>query len=154
MKVDVWVSKQLIESAIQRGNLVYTGPDFFDKTPQDGGEWRVAVTTRISSASVIRGRIYMRLYFGQPQIIGALEPDAPEFAPEQWHTLRLRVEQNGDVSLYQDEILISKGKLSPEMRVGTVGGHPGLYAYHNTYFNPNYVFGGMMLVDNWEVRCW
>lgn len=153
VKVDVWVNKQLIQSAIQRGNLLVVGPDIFDKTPQDGGEYHVAATTEITSDTVRNGKIYLRLY-SMGRIIGSIEPDAPEFTPEQWHTNRMRLEQNGDVSLYQDETLVSKGKLTSESRAGSVGGHPGLYAYHNTNRNPNYVFGGMMLVDNWEMRCW
>lgn len=97
--------------------------------------------------------MYLRLNHGGPNAaIGTLEPDAPEFVPEQWHTIRVFIEQNGDVRLYQDGILVSRVKLTPDSRAGTVGGHTGIYAYN--WYKTTTSFAGTLLVDNFEIRCW
>ncbi len=150
-KADIWASKELVETATQAANNIII-LDMFDKTPQDGGDWHTALQVAINRNSISRGKVYLRLYHSPPGEIAPTESNAPEFATEQWHNIRILVEQNRDAKLYQDEFLVAKGTLPTEDRLGTVGGHLGLYAYN--WYRSSPPLKGMLLHDNWEIRCW
>jgi hypothetical protein len=150
-KEDVWVSRELLETGTQGRNYFVIGPDVFDKWPRDGGEWSSAVQATIQN-SLFSGKVYLRLkLLSSPSQFPPLEPNAPEFTSDQWHTVSIFIEQNRAVRLYQDGLLVSKGTLPEEKRAGTIGGHPGLYAWQ---YKTSPAFTGILLVDNYEIRCW
>jgi hypothetical protein len=153
VKDDVWVSKELLELATKPRNIL-DPLDMFDKTPQDGGTWSSSLQANLSPQSVSQSKIYLRLIsFSETdaKIYAPLESNAPEFTPEEWHTLSIYLEPNRDVRLYQDGKLVSKGTLPLNKRVGLVGGHPGLYFYDYYKSSPAKAY---LLIDNWEMRCW
>jgi hypothetical protein len=149
---DIWMSKELVETATQGSNTVVVGPDIFDRTPQDGGEWHSALQAVLNRKSISLGEVYLRLSHYPPGEIAPIESSAPEFTPEQWHVIQIYIEQNREVRLYQDGLLVAKGTLPTENRFGTVGGHPGLYAYN--WYENSPPLKGMLMIDNWEIRCW
>ena len=148
---DVWVSRELLDTGTQGRNYFVVGPDVFDKWPRDGGEWSSAIQAVIQN-SLFGGRVYLRLkLLSSPSQFPPLEPNAPEFTPDQWHIVSIFVGQNREIRLYQDGFLVSKGILPEEKRVGTIGGHPGLYGWQ---YKTSFPLKGMLLVDNYEIRCW
>ena len=149
---DVWVSKELIETATEGENLVVVGPDIFDKTPEDGGAWHSALQAALVKESVADGRVYLRLVHRPPGLLAPVESGAPEFTSDNWHTVRISIDQDRGVSLYQDGALVARGKPSDDSRSGVVGGHPGLYAYNWHQFSPP--LAGTLLVDNYQITCW
>lgn len=155
VKEDIWASKDLVETATTARNYLGIGPDIFDKHPGDGGKWSSALQAVLDSGSIFRGKAYLRLRsFDETNrgITAPRDPNAPEFTPEQWHTVSIYIETNRDVMLYQDGQLVSKGTLPLHNRVGLVGGHTGIYAYH--WYQSSPPIKGFLLVDNWEIRCW
>jgi hypothetical protein len=152
VKEDVWISKELVESATTTNNHLVVGPDIFDKIPQDGGGWHSALQAVLNRRSISLGKVYLRLYHYPPGEIAPIESGAPEFMPEQWHTVRIYFDQNRNVRLYQDGLLVATGTMPVDNRLGTVGGHPGLYAYN--WYKSSPPLKGMLLIDNWEIRCW
>jgi len=146
--VDVWASKELVETATQGNSAVLL--DMFDKTPTDGGEWHTALQAMLNRNSILRGKVYLRLWHSGA--IGSIESSAPEFTTEQWHNIRIVMGQNREATLYQDGLLVAAGTMPAEDRLGTVGGHVGLYSYY--YYKSSPPLKGMLLHDNWQIRCW
>jgi hypothetical protein len=141
---------------IPTGNLLSLrleiGPDIFDKTPEDGGAWRSALQAALVKESVADGRVYLRLVHWPPGLLAPVESGAPEFTSDNWHTVRISIDQDRGVSLYQDGALVARGKLTDDSRSGVVGGHPGLYAYNWHQFSPP--LAGTLLVDGYQITCW
>jgi hypothetical protein len=150
-RVDVWANRDLIDSAILLGNITVIGPDVFDDAPEAGGNYHTAMQAALTQDSVVHGKVYPRLFHAPAGALGTIEPNAPEFTPEQWHTIRILVDQNRDAKLYQDGILVSTSKLTPDSRAGSAGGHTGLYVWQR---KSNPIYKGMLLTDNCEITCW
>jgi hypothetical protein len=128
------------------------GPDIFDKTPEDGGAWHSALQAALVKESVADGRVYLRLVHWPPGLLAPVESGAPEFTSDNWHAVRISIDQDRGVSLYQDGALVARGKLTDDSRSGVVGGHPGLYAYNWHQFSPP--LAGTLLVDGYQITCW
>lgn len=151
-RLDVWVSKELVASATKGENSLVLGPDVFDKCPDDGGEWHSAFQVVLNRNSVFGRKVYLRLVHWPPGELGPVESFAPEFTAEKWHSILVVLEANRELKLYQDGQLVGRGLLTSDSRVGTVGGHPGLYAYNWYKLSPP--LQGMLLIDNFEIVCW
>ncbi|MFZ7126870.1 MAG: hypothetical protein ACOWWM_12020 [Desulfobacterales bacterium] len=150
---DVWVSSELVETATHNGNHLVVGPDVFDLTPADGGESRSAVQVVLNKDSLVGGKHYLRIYNREAGgTLGKVLKGAPEISPEKWHRINLFVGDQGDIVLYQDDEPVSFAKYPSTHRLGTVGGHPGLYA--GRFIPAGNPLKGWMLVDNFEIRCW
>lgn len=150
-EVDIWASKELVETTTQGGNHSVV-LDLFDRTPQDGGEWHSALQAAVNRRSVSLGKVYLRLYHYPPGEIAPIQSTAPEFTAERWHNIRLVMGQNREATLYQDGLLVATGTMPTDDRLGTVGGHVGLYAYN--WYTSSPPLKGMLLHDNWQIRCW
>lgn len=150
---DVWVSRELIETATHNGNQLVVGPDIFDMTPADGGKSRSAIQVVLNKDSLIRGKTFLRLYNkSSGGKMGSIVKNAPEFLPERWHRIKIFVGKQREIILLQDGVPVSKAKYPSGNRLGTVGGHPGLYA--GRWLEMGRPLKGWMLVDNFEIRCW
>jgi hypothetical protein len=149
-KADVWVDKDLIESAAKGDNSLIV-LDVMSNVTGGGGGVDSALQAMLAQSSHSGGKVFLRL-FHDPHLIGRIEPGAPEFSADQWHDVRIFVDQNGQAKLFQDGILVAAGKMPSDRQLGTVGGHPGLYAYNWTSTSPR--VNGILLVDNWQITCW
>jgi hypothetical protein len=150
---EVWISRDLLATSIKEGNHLVVGPDIFDLTPADGGESRSAIQVVLNKDSLKRGKTYLRLFNkSSGGTIGTLLRGAPELSPEKWHRIKLFVGESRDIVLFLDGVPVSRADYPATNRLGTVGGHPGLYAGRSMrQGNP---LRGWMMVDNFEIRCW
>jgi hypothetical protein len=148
---DVWASRDLLQDVTQDDNWLVVGPDVFDKTPEDGGVWNSFANAAITKSSVVGGKVYLRLNYRNPGGFAPIQPGSPEFAPEQWHNVRIVIQPDRHIELYQDTVLVAQATLPDTVRAGLVGGHPGLYAGRLQSLPP---LRGTLLVDNWAIRCW
>lgn len=151
MQEDVWVSRELAEQATRRGNW-YSQLSFFDSTAYESDKWHVAVTTNLRQDSHfgldIKGEGGAGISFPVPL------PGAPRFVPENWVTLKVVIEADGKVSLYQNGVLITAGQLPPTTRRGFVGGHGGLYVGHDISVPEGDFTSGYIYADNFRIACW
>lgn len=150
---EVWLSRDLVDTATFNGNHLVVGPDVFDLTPADGGESRSAIQVVLNRDSLHNGDRYLRLFNkSSGGTFGRLVGGAPAFSPERWHHIRLFVGKDRKVFLFQDGELVSWADYPTENRLGTVGGHPGLYA--GRHLQTGIPLRGWMLVDHFEIHCW
>jgi len=158
--VDVWASREFVETAVG----TYSGAvllDVYSKTSGSPG-WYSPYGPKVNSAvqaklwvfSVIDGKTYLSLSSGQPTEPGGppLVEGAPEFTPETWHTIRILIDKNRRVYLYQDGQLVRSCTLDRHRSPGTTGGHPGIYIHDSVMRGP-YAIGGVVLIDNYAIQC-
>jgi hypothetical protein len=151
MQEDVWVSRELYEQVMRRGNW-YSLLSFFDSDPRRDRKGHVAVTTGLGDDGVL----YLNIKdekgdsFDFPPPL----PNAPRLTPQEWHTVKIVVGADGRITLSQDNLEVSVGQLHPMTRRGLVGGHGGLYVGHDIRSSdPDYT-GGFILTDNFRIACW
>jgi hypothetical protein len=88
--------------------------------------WHFAITTHLGIDPRLNDGIYrLAVMSNEDDWLGSISPIP--FPLEQWVKIRLELGNDRVARLYQDGVLVSEKKLSPNTRLGTVGGHWGLY---------------------------
>ena len=103
----------------------------FNGAPGKPDDWSLEFTVNI----LVKGKkLYLALYThsiftDQERVRQSLLPNAPEFELGKWHRIRAEVDGTGFVRVFQDGMLVTQGQSkSAASRLGTAGGHWGLYA--------------------------
>lgn len=148
-RLDAWASQELVGSASQASNNVIVGPDVFSINA--AGTYVSAVQAVIRPLPFANGAM-LRLFHWPPGELGTPEVGVPQFTPGQWHTVRTFIDADGFLALHQDEVLAGKATVTSEVRPGTVGGHPGIYA--GSWAVTPTPLVGRLLIDNYEIKCW
>ncbi len=133
-EVDVYIFKDIQYSRLSDGHIVSV-LSAFNGSPIDYKNYSVQVQVNLR---VVGGRRMLTLMVPgdtetAPQVAIPYEPDAPEFSYDKWQAVKVDVDKNGKVKLFQDGKVISIGEL-PEWskaRIGISGGHAGLYGRNN-----------------------
>ncbi len=103
----------------------------FDKTVTQGdSEYHVAYVVHLMRDN--KGSLFLTLRafdkdmksMGAPNVV---YPNAPPFVFEKWTTIRVDVLQDRRIILFQDGLPVCETRLPETTRLGTVGGHAGLY---------------------------
>lgn len=140
---DLWVGSDL-QPALEsdaRGKPWLSIASLFDDRPvkeNPNSTWQVSVFLTIKPYPGRPGQYYIRTASGNRvspsgQILsygkeGEFVPSAPAFPLDQWIRVRIEVTARREILTFQDGVLASKALLHPDARLGTVGGHWGLYA--------------------------
>jgi len=161
--VDIWVSQELFDTAVgaTSGTVLLDVYDVLDGRTEGMPSWRSPSGDRVNSSlqaklwtgSVHDGRVYLDLKWAPyADAVAILEPTAPEFTAEEWHTISISVGVDRNARLYQDGQLVSQHTLWQDFRGGTIGGHLGLYI-HDASERGEYAVRGVVLYDNYQIAC-
>ncbi len=112
--------------------------DSFDKDVKQGdGEYHLAFATHVMRDS--RGNLFVTIRVFDKNGASTGPPlvtyrNAPYFSFNTWHSIRVDVLQNRRVILFQDNVPVCETLLPETPRLGTVGGHAGLYSGPRTNY--------------------
>lgn len=133
VEFDVWVSSRIEPPLGSVPNATLSLASLFTATPP-GGKEDFYLQYLVYIEREPGGEHYVQLYpvdvRNRRQKRLPLSPGAPQFTFDEWHTIRIEVEQSGAMRMYQDRQLVSEGRMPANTldRIGTIGGHWGLYA--------------------------
>lgn len=130
------VSPRIVRSDNNKSWLSLLGG--FDANGDLDGYWNVAWTANV--VPVGNGMYKLALY-NTAEWETMPNHDAPVFTLDSWHNVCVKETSNQEIILYQDGQEVCRSNLKSNSRLGSVGGHPGLYAgvFKNiTLCNSNY----------------
>jgi hypothetical protein len=171
-EVDVWANDELVTSGVtcefsatllEVHDACRRAPDagahaawgsylFGCWTDPFGASVNVSLQVVLWWASVRNGQTYLNLKYGGTSGVAEVEPGAPAFTPNVWHTLTLRIDASRNAELLQDGISVSRHALNPCVAGGTTGGQAGLYVYDSS-MRGRYAVHGVLLYDNFRITC-
>jgi len=76
---------------------------------------------------IIGGKMYSRLYIPDTGWQN-LYPNAPEFKFDEWTTIKIVTDRDKNVTVFQDGVPVSYGRLSPQTQLGIWSVNTGLYS--------------------------
>ena len=160
--LDVYLDAELLSTAVwaTSGTILL---DVYDEVvdPAEPGAWvsswgvsqNSSLQAKLWSASAGGDKAFLSLKYGVSSIeVAAPTADAPEFTPDEWHTISIVIWPDRMAELYQDGELVTSHVLDPRMVGGTTGGHPGLYI-HDSVSRGEYAIRGTFLYGNYRIQC-